>query len=118
MTIGASGALEIALSTLCEHGRSVLLARPGYLYTNLAHHFDLDVKYYNVLVSSNVWDRDGHQLCTGRNAIKCLRNPMFVHACIDACNQAFSICVSYTNNKFGEGLRMRFTIQRIPLAIS
>ena len=52
MTPGTSGALEIALETLCERGRTVLLPKPGFtLFKCLASNLELKQNFYTLLVN-------------------------------------------------------------------
>ena len=52
MTTGTAGALEIALSTLCAPGKTVLLPCPGYsLFRCLCGALGINFKFYKLLVS-------------------------------------------------------------------
>ena len=51
MTPGTSGALEIAMGTLCEHGKTILLPKPGFsLFRCLASSLEIRQKFYTLLV--------------------------------------------------------------------
>lgn len=50
---GCSGALEMCINVLCNEGQNILLPRPGFsLYASIAATRFVDVKYYNLLVST------------------------------------------------------------------
>ena len=55
MVPGTAGALDITLATVCERGKTVLLPKPGFsLFKCLASCLELNMKYYTLLVSSNL----------------------------------------------------------------
>ncbi|RUP51824.1 hypothetical protein BC936DRAFT_145490 [Jimgerdemannia flammicorona] len=58
---GASDALNICITGLCDSGTNILLPRPGFpLYETLATSKGIEVRYYNLLPEKN-WEVDlGH----------------------------------------------------------
>ena len=53
MTPGTAGALEIAMATLCEHGKNILLPKPGFtLFNCLANSLEINQKFYTLLVGT------------------------------------------------------------------
>lgn len=58
MTSGCSGAVEIAISVLCNEGQNILLPRPGFcLYNTVAGHRNIEARLYNLLPEKN-WEAD------------------------------------------------------------
>ena len=54
MTPGTTGALEIAMATLCERGMTVLLPKPGFAFFNcLANNLEIKQKFYTLLVCTH-----------------------------------------------------------------
>jgi len=49
---GASGALWLAIGTVCSQGSNVLLPRPGFTYGVAAHPMGVECRYYDCLVRS------------------------------------------------------------------
>lgn len=55
MTPGTAGALEIAMATLCEHGKTIVLPKPGFtLFNCLANSLEIKQKFYTLLVFTNL----------------------------------------------------------------
>ena len=51
MTPGTAGALEMAMSTLCERGKTILLPKPGFsLFKCLASSLEIKQNFYTLLV--------------------------------------------------------------------
>jgi tyrosine aminotransferase len=58
LTNGCSGALEIAIKTLCSEGDNILLPRPGFpLYETIARSNGIEVRTYDLL-SEKEWEAD------------------------------------------------------------
>ncbi|CAB4484644.1 tyrosine aminotransferase [Rhizophagus irregularis] len=55
---GASDALSLAISVLCNEGQNILLPRPGFsLYQTLSESKGIECRYYNLLPDRN-WETD------------------------------------------------------------
>ena len=55
ITSGASGALDLAISVLCEPGDNILIPAPGFsLYHTLCSNKGIETRYYSLLVSSKI----------------------------------------------------------------
>ena len=53
MTPGTAGALEIAMATLCDHGKTIILPKPGFtLFNCLANSLEIKQKFYTLLVGT------------------------------------------------------------------
>ncbi|KAJ2389923.1 hypothetical protein GGI05_003361 [Coemansia sp. RSA 2603] len=58
MTSGCSGAVEMAISVLCNEGQNILLPRPGFcLYNTVAGSRNVEARLYNLLAEKN-WEVD------------------------------------------------------------
>ncbi|KAJ2498313.1 hypothetical protein GGH96_004404 [Coemansia sp. RSA 1972] len=58
MASGCSGAVEMAISVLCNEGQNILLPRPGFcLYNTVAGSRSIETRLYNLLSESN-WEVD------------------------------------------------------------
>ncbi|KAJ1893477.1 hypothetical protein LPJ66_005735, partial [Kickxella alabastrina] len=58
MASGCSGAVEMAISVLCNEGQNILLPRPGFcLYNTVAGSRNVETRLYNLLAEKN-WEAD------------------------------------------------------------
>ncbi|CAG8677900.1 308_t:CDS:2, partial [Racocetra fulgida] len=61
---GASDALNLAISALCNEGQNILLPRPGFsIYETISYSKGIECRYYNLLPDCN-WEIDLDQLVT------------------------------------------------------
>ncbi|KAI8320599.1 putative tyrosine aminotransferase [Martensiomyces pterosporus] len=62
MTSGCSGAVEMAISVLCNEGQNILLPRPGFcLYNTVAGSRNIEARLYNLLPEKS-WEADLEQM--------------------------------------------------------
>jgi aspartate/methionine/tyrosine aminotransferase len=55
LAFGCSGALYNAISVLCENGDNILVPAPGFpLALPIAENLGINLKFYNLLVSSKI----------------------------------------------------------------
>ncbi|KAJ2184831.1 hypothetical protein IW144_006608, partial [Coemansia sp. RSA 522] len=78
MASGCSGAVEMAISVLCNEGQNILLPRPGFcLYNTVAGSRNIETRLYNLLSESN-WEVDiehMESLIDNKTAAVLINNP-------------------------------------------
>ncbi|XP_071958696.1 tyrosine aminotransferase-like [Antedon mediterranea] len=62
LTSGCSGAINIAITVLCNPGDNILIPRPGFsLYRTVAGNIDIETRSYNLIPERN-WEADLNQM--------------------------------------------------------